>query len=460
MHRGKSFNIASNHSFSKRLSRCCSGAVSPLVALMLIPILGATALAVDVGYWYHVQRSMQNAADAAALAGAQTPDDATDSYKQMAVGTAAKFGFTDGSGSVTVSPSRVICPSGTGTCTQVVIGYTSPLFFAPVVGFLGNKNGGSGQGISALAVAGQPNGSTNYQVCLMTLDSNLSEPGITAHGVPFADLNGCSIYSSNNLSCTGGNLGAGVAAAYGNSSNCGTDQQSNYRPALTDPYSGLASNIPTNPCSNYPQASKSGNSVTVASSNQISGTQTWSGTKTFCGDVVLTGNANVSNTNLVIFNGRLITQGYTFDGSDTSLIFSGDPSNTSYYHYPTDTIGGSNVTGATISISAPSDPSNPWQGIAIYQDPALTTNVDIAQFGNSPTINVTGVIYLPNADVGLSGTINKYGTGYNCTVIVSYTMTINGTGNIFKPGSMSECPQAGVTPPTLSGGGGQPWLVK
>ena len=53
-----------------RMVTAQGGAVAPMTALMLVPILGAMALAVDVGYWYKVQRSMQSAADSAALAAA------------------------------------------------------------------------------------------------------------------------------------------------------------------------------------------------------------------------------------------------------------------------------------------------------------------------------------------------------------------------------------------------------
>src|SRR5947208_13128922 len=47
------------------------GAVAPLVALLLIPLLGMLAFSVDVGYMIVVRTELQNAADAAALAGAQ-----------------------------------------------------------------------------------------------------------------------------------------------------------------------------------------------------------------------------------------------------------------------------------------------------------------------------------------------------------------------------------------------------
>jgi hypothetical protein len=49
------------------------------------------------------------------------------------------------------------------------------------------------------------------------------------------------------------------------------------------------------------------------------------------------------------------------------------------------------LTGnGTLDIAAPT--SGAWSGIAVYQDPALTTNVNISYAGNNPTWNITGLI--------------------------------------------------------------------
>src|ERR1700730_15110195 len=47
------------------------GAVAPLMALLMLPLLGMLAFSIDVGYIVRVQTDLQNAADAAALAGAE-----------------------------------------------------------------------------------------------------------------------------------------------------------------------------------------------------------------------------------------------------------------------------------------------------------------------------------------------------------------------------------------------------
>src|SRR5262245_59797304 len=47
------------------------GALAPLLALLIIPILGMIAFSVDLGYLIATRTELQNAADAAAMAGAQ-----------------------------------------------------------------------------------------------------------------------------------------------------------------------------------------------------------------------------------------------------------------------------------------------------------------------------------------------------------------------------------------------------
>ena len=54
-----------------------------------------------------------------------------------------------------------------------------------------------------------------------------------------------------------------------------------------------------------------------------------------------------------------------------TIIFSGTSG--TYTHAPTG--------GGTLNIQAPT--SGNWSGVALYQDPSLTTGVDISAAGNS-----------------------------------------------------------------------------
>ncbi len=122
---------------------------------------------------------------------------------------------------------------------------------------------------------------------------------------------------------------------------------------------------------------------------------------------------------IVIRNGQLDTNGYSITtATDASavIIFSGD--NGTYTHAPTG--------GGTIDIAAPT--SGPWSGVALYQDPALTSGVDISAAGNSPSWNITGLAYFPHASITFSGAVGKATSGKSCFVMVVDTMLINGTG--------------------------------
>src|SRR5262249_34766227 len=55
----------------RHCNRSRRGMAAPLLALMIIPLLGMIAFSVDVGYMITTRTELQNAADAAAMAGAQ-----------------------------------------------------------------------------------------------------------------------------------------------------------------------------------------------------------------------------------------------------------------------------------------------------------------------------------------------------------------------------------------------------
>ena len=134
---------------------------------------------------------------------------------------------------------------------------------------------------------------------------------------------------------------------------------------------------------------------------------------------------------LVIENGQLDLNGHaltTADGSAVTLVFSGaDTAGTNYTRAPTDNTNGS---GGRLDINAPT--SGPWSGVAIYQDPSLTRGLDVAAAGNSPTWNISGLIYMPHASVTLKGAVDKAAHGQSCVVMVADNFQISGTAGILQ----------------------------
>jgi Flp pilus assembly protein TadG len=407
--------------------------VAIMFALVAPVLLGGMGIAVETGNWYYTQRAMQNAADASAIAAATN---GTSTYATEADATAASYGFTNGTNSVVVAASNAApCPAGGSTCYSVTITKPVPLYLAPVLGFTGNAtyNGKSAVKLQASATATQ--GTFSVNLCLLALGT--TSTALQSNGGPSAKMAGCSIMSNSNATCNGHNLGATYGLAHGSDNGCGITEESNV-PEVADPYAALASNIPKNTCASYSNENKHG----VGGIDIAAGTWNLGATTQECGDVQLQGNVTINDTSgsavLVIENGNLDLNGYTLttaSGSPVTIIFSGTNSG-SYSHVPTG--------GGTLTITPPT--SGTWSGVAIYQDPSLSDSnggLDVSAAGNSPSWNITGLVYLPNSDVTLSGAVNKNATG-SCFVMVMNDITINGTADIEKTGG---CAAAGLSMP-------------
>jgi hypothetical protein len=415
------------------------GNVAVVMALVLPPLMGAMGLGFEVSDWYVTKRSMQNAADAATMAAATNGGG---TYAAEAKAVAAKYGFTDGINNVSVTASNAAaCPAGGGnTCYSVTITGMVPLYLSSIIGFKGDAtaNGSAQKRLSATAVANVT--TTQVPICLLALGTTGAQDIVT-NGNPNANLAGCSVMANTSARCNGSNLHAPYGLAHGNNSGCGVIQLSDV-PIVTDPFAALANNIPPNNCGSYPQEPSRHGDPALPAANLLSGHQSLSGNVQMCGDVRLTGDVVVdapAGAVLVIENGQLDTNGYKFataDGSALTVVFSGTNGG-SYTHVPTG--------GGTIDITAPT--SGPWSGVALYQDPNLTTGVNISAAGNSPTWDITGLVYLPNSSVTLSGAVNKSSNGQSCFVMVMNDITINGTGDVTESGG---CKAAGLTMPTAT----------
>jgi Flp pilus assembly protein TadG len=440
----------------RRLRADERGAVSVMMGFLLIPLVGFSALGFEVSNWYLITRGMQNAADAATIAAAINNGA---NYDVEAKAVAAQYGFVNGTNNVSVvATNTAACPGGGNTCYSVTISGFTPLLLSQVVGFQGDANlsGTFQKRLSAVAVAKQSN--TPDNLCLLALATSGVAQGIRTNGSPTANMNGCDSMSNTGAQCNGSNLGLGISFAVGSNNGCGAKQISN--PAIADPYAYIASNIPalsSSGCAgNYPQESKHGNNYTVAGSNQLSGTLSLSAGNNFlCGDQLLTGNVTINaqlgqSAVLIVENGQLDLNGHTLttsNGSAVTLVFSGTNGG-GYSHAPTDNTNG---PGGVLDITPPT--TGPWKGVAIYQDPSLTTGVDVSAAGNSPTWNITGLIYMPHATITLKGAIDKSTFGKSCLVMVADNFQISGTGGILKT-DIGQCQQAGLTMPTATIPGG------
>src|SRR5689334_9923549 len=257
-----------------------AGSLSIMVAVSAPVLIGAMGLGTEVAYWYWHQRAMQNAADAAAIAAAMNGGT---NYATEARAVAARYGFSNGSGSIVVTATNPATATDcASSCYVVSITDDVPLFLSQLVGFIGTTQvGGNGETLIAAQSVARRSGSTSY--CMVALATSGTTPGINTDGAPKADLQGCNIMSNTTATCNGHNLNAAIGDAVGTNSGCGITQNSNV-PAVTDPYSILALNIPSNTCSSYPQEPGK-NGTPLPTSNQWSGARTLSGNTIVCGDL-------------------------------------------------------------------------------------------------------------------------------------------------------------------------------
>jgi Flp pilus assembly protein TadG len=416
---------------------CRSAAVAPLTALMLLPISGALAYAVELGSWQYMQRSMQNAADSAAIAAASvnsgTATTGTTSLLE-ARAAAATFGYVDGTGNTAVTAAlEPSCPTGAApgsTCYRATITTTFPLLYSRLIGFSGTD--GSSQRIlsSAVAITAGTTGGSTTPGQLLPSNCVWAQGSLQANGTPNANLTGCSVMSTGAMTCTGDNgLQADFAISGGTiSGKCAANSPTNNLQSQTipsDPYASLASSIP---------------STTCPKTNQTKGEVTGK-LLVLCGNVNLSGDLTLksSDTIVVIKNGTLDLNNHTLktaSGASATLIFDGSAP----------PFGDKNMKG-TIDIQAPPSTSNSeWKGVAVYRKPGSAVDATLA--GSKATWQITGLVYLPNTNVTLSGAVNHSSTGATCFVLVGQDITINGNGQILQ--TTAGCSDAGLTPPSYT----------
>ena len=214
-------------------------------------------------------------------------------------------------------------------------------------------------------------------------------------------------------------------------------------PPVPDIYAALAANITTVCGTNRPGVTWTAGSVPLGSAVQTVNT----GGRTeyhVCGDLVLTGSGDLigtpsptSDSVIVIENGSLtVGNDANISTTRTAVVLTGNNSYSSAINFPT-----GNGHSASLTLSAPTSPSNPWQGVALYLDPKLTYRVD-DRWGPGANFNAEGLVYLGNANV-----VTYVNTGSNdskCSKFVMNSFTTNGSVNLDLKQDITTCSQIGL----------------
>ena len=149
------------------LRRFASGQALILISLSLVVVISFGALAIDVGFLCFTKERMQTAADAAAVAAAQSLNDGG-SYSTAttaASNVAALDGFstTAGTGVTVTATEPATAPYNTTSYVQVTVAQPQPTYFLGVLGY-------SSVNVSASAIGGVENASG----CIYALDPSKS----------------------------------------------------------------------------------------------------------------------------------------------------------------------------------------------------------------------------------------------------------------------------------------------
>jgi len=152
----------------KRLFKGEDGSVTILVALSMTVLMGFAALSVDIGMLYNQKREVQNAADAAALAGAMSLPN-TGIAKTVAKSVAEK-NLIQNSALETLTTSVIPVAPFNGKATEIEVTVTRKVktIFAQVLG-IGDSE------ISARAVAKQRSAWTGQSLPFLNVNNDYSD---------------------------------------------------------------------------------------------------------------------------------------------------------------------------------------------------------------------------------------------------------------------------------------------
>jgi hypothetical protein len=400
------------------------GSVAVIFAVALIPILLGVGAAIDLSRANAFRSTLQAALDNALLSGAK---DGSSSWSQVASNIFSANATSRYSTTVSSSFSQSSTTTYTGSASGSV-----PTTFMGIFNVANIP-----VSVRSAALISGPDNS-----CILTLDHGqpTSHVSLLLNGAPVVNLSGCSIRSNTAMDCNGHDGNNTAALASGAASGC--THPYSYAASVPDVYASFASNISKQCGSSRPGVSWSSGTL-PGGYGVIKVTNGIYTEYHICGDLTLSGSGSLldsnptSDTLIVVENGSVnITSGANITTARTALVLTGNNSYASQINFPK-----GNGQSATLSLSAPSDPSGPWQGVALYEDPSLTYGVDNS-WGPGATLNVDGLAYLGNSNVTTDG--NTGSNNSQCSKFVFNSFTTNGSVDLQLQQQTNACNAIGL----------------
>jgi Flp pilus assembly protein TadG len=376
--------------------------IAPILALGLVPLVGAVGTSVDYSRANSARTAMQAAIDAAAvvllkktegLSGDQLNDKGKSYFEANFVRPEVQ----------NVAVTAALSPiSGGSTLTMSATGSISTTF-ARVLGF-------STLNISAAAAVTLLSDGLG---CVLSLNRT-SSGAMSSSGTSSVSLSNCSLYDNSNsptaLTVGGSSrvaaLSVGIVGGMSGSENITTTQgiKTGLTP-LVDPYRDVPSPV------------ESG-TVQSACNGQCS-----HGTATLDPGIYKQGMKLVAGANITLNPGIYyleddlsIQGGATLSGTGVTLVFTSG-NGTKY--------ASANISSnATVNLTAPT--AGATAGIVVFGDRSAPSDTSF-KFNGGSTQYLGGAIYVPSASIDYAGSA---AASTNCTQIIGYTVTFSGNSSV------------------------------
>ncbi len=391
------------------------GSILPLTAIIFPLLLGMAGFGIDVSTWMMNKRSLQNAADAAAIAAAW---DIASGAADMAAFSGWKEAEKNGldtalDGSLDLGIETI----GNSTFVTASVSQRAPVWFSAMF-VSGDVYTSAAAATAIISRAG------NF--CLLSLEEE-ADGAITIAGNVTVDAKPCGI-AVNSTSDTGLVLNGNVTVMIGDIHLAGDYDMSgnvffDYKTLRTgagqlqDPYEDLEAPEPATCDYNNHSISGSGNRTLYPG--------------TYCNGITINGNNNVFMEPgvYIIDRGDFNIGGNgTLRGYNVTIILT---SSTGSNWGTMDVTGGKDIY-----LTAPAQ-GQPWEGIAIYQDRNAPPG-EMKMTGNG-AIELDGVIYAPSQKTRFGGDKELLAPESACTHIISRTITLHGNPHI-----KNDCEDTGV----------------
>jgi hypothetical protein len=367
------------------------GQIIPFLGLSLVVLLGATALAVDLGVWRYDQRIQQSAADSAAIAAASELAYPGSNITTAARDDATANGFTNGTGGVTVTvnnPPASGAYSSDNNAVEVIVADSRPDNFS---GFISAAT----HTVSARAVGLLE--TTNPANCITDLgNTNVGLAAIVAQNCGIVTDGSTSGFLASITASSIGDVGANNCFLCGYPEASPTSSQPAADPCPQIPGCAYLKNNPPSTTGPTCAVSQYNYNTGYAVTGVASGCVLSNSNKIFqyCGEAPFGSSTVTFGAGLYVINGGFTANGCILNSSGSGVTF--------YI-----ASGGLSINGSVINLEAPT--TGNYTGILFYQTPADTKSEElVATVSGLGSGNITGGLYFPSSSLTIVGNIGQY----------------------------------------------------